>query len=375
MRVLVMGYFSTFGDLEVLTQVSAWLSEVGATYDIAPYDPVIRLALSNCVDPTKVDPSSYTHVCIVCGPFYPEFFIERRIDLDAFAHCVRIGVNLSILSPNGGEALDCVIGRDGMTFDRPDLTFRRPLSSGALIGLCLARPQDEYGNKSQLRLANERLRALAERAGSATVHIDTEFPVSRNAFGLRSLQQFDSLVSRLDAILTTRLHGLVLPLQLGVPVVALDSVRGGGKVAHQAKVIGWPHAFQVECASDADLEAALAFCLTSDGKAAARRSSAYATHLLDNTRKEFQQALGLPAGGAHMTFSRQRRRRIRFRWNLRRAQRRWPTRGEFLLLRSAGLPIPLSIIVRGGPYPQLHFAAEHSQEVLAGHSACRTLAR
>lgn len=52
--------------------------------------------------------------------------------------------------------------------------------------------------------------------------------------------QLDSVLCRLDAVLTTRLHGLVLALRLGVPVLAVDPVNGGGKVGAQAAAWGWP---------------------------------------------------------------------------------------------------------------------------------------
>jgi len=41
-------------------------------------------------------------------------------------------------------------------------------------------------------------------------------------------------------VVTTRLHGLVLGLKQGVPVLAVDPVAGGAKVAAQAAAWGWP---------------------------------------------------------------------------------------------------------------------------------------
>ena len=48
--------------------------------------------------------------------------------------------------------------------------------------------------------------------------------------------QVESLLRRLDAVVSSRLHGMVLALKNGVPVVALDPVDGGAKVAAQAGI-------------------------------------------------------------------------------------------------------------------------------------------
>src|SRR5699024_616497 len=52
--------------------------------------------------------------------------------------------------------------------------------------------------------------------------------------------QLDSLLGRLDAVVSTRLHGLVLSLRARIPVVAVDPVLGGGKVTAQARAAHWP---------------------------------------------------------------------------------------------------------------------------------------
>jgi hypothetical protein len=57
-------------------------------------------------------------------------------------------------------------------------------------------------------------------------------------------------VSRLDAVITTRLHGLVLALHAGLPALAVDPVAGGGKVTAQARAWGWPAIVAAEQAAD-----------------------------------------------------------------------------------------------------------------------------
>jgi Polysaccharide pyruvyl transferase len=48
------------------------------------------------------------------------------------------------------------------------------------------------------------------------------------------------VIARADVVVTTRLHGLVLALTQGMPVLAVDPVAGGAKVATQAAAWGWP---------------------------------------------------------------------------------------------------------------------------------------
>lgn len=52
--------------------------------------------------------------------------------------------------------------------------------------------------------------------------------------------QLESVISRLDLVVTTRLHGLVLALKNGVPALAVDPVAGGAKVSAQAGAWDWP---------------------------------------------------------------------------------------------------------------------------------------
>jgi polysaccharide pyruvyl transferase WcaK-like protein len=59
--------------------------------------------------------------------------------------------------------------------------------------------------------------------------------------------------------MTTRLHGMVLGLKNGVPVIAVDAVSGGDKVTRQAKVLQWPEVFAADTVSDVEL--ALDRCL------------------------------------------------------------------------------------------------------------------
>ena len=68
---------------------------------------------------------------------------------------------------------------------------------------------------------------------------------------MRTAAEVESLIARVDVVVTTRLHGLVLALKNGVPAVAVDPVRGGAKVCRQAQTLGWPYAYAVDEATPA----------------------------------------------------------------------------------------------------------------------------
>jgi hypothetical protein len=75
---------------------------------------------------------------------------------------------------------------------------------------------------------------------------------------------FQALCSRLDLVLTDRLHGMVLALQAGTPAVVVDSIEGGAKVWAQAQRLEWPEAFQVQEATASAVFASMQRCLSGD---------------------------------------------------------------------------------------------------------------
>lgn len=69
-------------------------------------------------------------------------------------------------------------------------------------------------------------------------------------------EQVAALVRRCDLVVTSRMHGLVLALRAGVPVLAVDPIAGGAKVSAQARAWSWP---AVACPAELDRRA-LAGC-------------------------------------------------------------------------------------------------------------------
>jgi hypothetical protein len=94
----------------------------------------------------------------------------------------------------------------------------------------------------------------------------------------------------MDVVLTTRLHGMVLALKNGVPVVAVDPVAGG-KICRQAEAIGWPVVFSIDSLTIEDLQKALNYCLTEVAQQKARECSQKAMERLQEVRATFIAAM------------------------------------------------------------------------------------
>jgi polysaccharide pyruvyl transferase WcaK-like protein len=112
----------------------------------------------------------------------------------------------------------------------------------------------------------------------------------RNVVGRRS-RDVEAALARVDAVVTTRMHGLVLALRHGVPAVAVDAVPGGAKVARQAAVLGWPAVVTVDDVTAEKLSAWLAWALGADAAALARHCADSAARRLDAVRDELLAAL------------------------------------------------------------------------------------
>ena len=284
-RVLVTGWFSfeqmgaSAGDLMARDLACRWLDRAGRPHDVATAAP-----FAGGVDWRAVDPDDYAHVLFVCGPFgngppLLEF-------LDRFAGKL-VGLNLTMLqSLEEWDPFEFLLERDSSRTANPDIVFGAdtgaPLTrSVPVVGLVLIDAQPEYKADNALHVADAALRRLVASREMAVVPIDTR--LDENRTGLRTPGEVEALIARTDVVLTTRLHGTVLALKNGVPVVAVDSVAGGAKVLRQAETVGWPVRFTVDTATDEALARAFDFCLTAEARAAAhacRRRAAAAVERL-----------------------------------------------------------------------------------------------
>lgn len=316
-RALVLGFLSTVGDIEVLAQVEARLRAIGLPHDVAPFVERVRMANPSWVDARKVRPDDYSHLIVVCGPF-SEFLMGQQRDIYArFAHCAWIGVNLSMIDPlERFNPFDALIERDSERGAKPDLSLLEHVAHVPVIGICLAGRQPEYGKRQKHDVAERKLRALIERSGAAALELDTKWPVWRNRQGTASPEQFESILARVDVLLTTRLHGMVLALKNGVPVIAVDAILGGDKVTQQARALGWTEVFDADSVTDTTLDAALSRCLTQNARGRAAEASEAAKSQLAEFGSAFDAALSAQPGGRPASLGGTFANEIRRRWNL-----------------------------------------------------------
>ena len=285
MNILLVGWFSwensdsTAGDFLVCDVVRHWLESAGHTCDVALAAP-----FRGGVDLKRVDPHHYSHVVFVCGPFMQNHW-EAEF-LGRFADCCVIGVNLTLLiSLDVWNPFDFLVERDSSRAAHPDLAFIAPQQPVPVVGVCLVEPYDG----AMVDLANAAIERLVATRQMAVVAIDTRLDI--NTTSLRTKAEIESILARMDVVITTRLHGTVLALKNGVPVLAIDAERGGAKIKRQAETIGWPVVFTVDALDDHALEHALTYCLSADARAKARECAARAVSMAADIERTFVAAL------------------------------------------------------------------------------------
>jgi hypothetical protein len=295
-RVLVAGWFSwtgrgaTAGDVQACEVVCEWLSAANRAYDIASALPSLP-----GIDWRQAHPALYSDVVFVCGPVgsraSPAALLRR------FPSSRHVGINLTMLEPKAAwNPFDALIERDSDVAARPDLSFAAPSRELPVVGLVLVEPYaPEYGARDMQSAARAAVERLINAREAAIVEIDTR--LEQNARGLRTADEVFALIRRVDAVVTTRLHGLVLAIKAGVPALAIDPVAGGAKIRRQAEAIGWPHFVVANELVDADLSAGLDACLTADARTLAWACASRAATAIDHTRARFVAMMTRPAPG------------------------------------------------------------------------------
>ncbi|MCC2266557.1 polysaccharide pyruvyl transferase family protein [Streptomyces sp. CT1-17] len=241
-RILVTGWFSllhgeaTAGDVLALARVEEVLRGAGLAYDVV-WSPGFRADGTHFAD---VDPAAYSRLLFVCGPVHgPQVEeLHRR-----FAHCVRIAVGVSVVDPASPAVtgFDRVLARDGAGAGPGlDLAARAPRLPGVpVVGVVLTHGQHEYGGRR--RHAEVAAGLTRWLAGKDCARLELETRLDARDWRLCGTPaQLESVLGRLDLVVTDRLHGLVLALRSGTPALGVDPVAGGAKVTAQARACGWP---------------------------------------------------------------------------------------------------------------------------------------
>ncbi|RZQ60229.1 polysaccharide pyruvyl transferase family protein [Amycolatopsis suaedae] len=260
MRVLLTGWPSfvdgeaTAGDLLSMRRVADALAALGV-----PADQVHSPNLyPGGPDLATVDPDAYSHLVFACGPAHGEQVraLHRR-----FARCRRIAVGVSVVDPADPAVTGFhhVLPRDDATESTVDLSVGGPAEPVPVVGAVFAPGQREYGERRRHHTVHDTIRKWLCDNGCAVVELDSRVDPAqwRNP---STPEEFLAVLRRMDAVVTTRLHGLVLALRAGVPALAVDPVAGGGKVTAQAHALRWPALLPAGQVSAGELDGWLRWC-------------------------------------------------------------------------------------------------------------------
>ncbi len=272
--MLLTGWYSfldgeaTAGDVLARDAVRDRLDASGIPCDTA-WSPVFK---PGALTLAGADPADYTHLVFACGPLHGPDIAALH---ERYARCRRIAVGVSVLDPADPAVtgFDTVLARDGLGPARPDLATVPDLPPVPVAGVVLSLGQGEYGTRRRHEDVADRVVDWLARTGCARLPLETRLD-SRDWRLFGAARELTSVLARLDAVVTTRLHGLVLGLRAGVPVLAVDPVAGGGKVTAQARALGWPAVLAAEDVLATDGDERLAelwrWCLSEPGETAAR---------------------------------------------------------------------------------------------------------
>lgn len=241
-KILICGYFSlpyktnTAGDLLVLDSLTKILTKMGYDFDIIS-DNSIEL-INNSVILEDVVPSDYFMLIFVCGPLVNTKTFRDFIN--NFQNMKKIAINVSVISEHQ-SVLDCfdhVIPRDSELETNIDLAIGSPkITHTPVVGLIFVGQQKEYTNQLHDKVT-ETVNEVLSEIEIAKVYIDTKLPF--NEYGLKNSAEIETLISKMDFIITTRLHGCVLALKNKVPFIAIDPVSNGAKILKQTQKMKWP---------------------------------------------------------------------------------------------------------------------------------------
>lgn len=248
-------WYATYGDTQAMRVALEWLEESGIPYDVAchPHNDFTGVNLH------AVDPEQYTIIMYVCGPWRPadrDFFFSR------FEHCVKIGVNVSLVGTSESD-FDHLFARDLGEQHRPDVVFSPPRAPDhPLVGVFMVHEQPEYGARQQHDAVTSAVDGYFARGVAYPVELDTLHVGNRTS--AKDAAQLEALVRRLDVTITSRLHGFVFSLRAGTPPIAIDPIVGGGKVTAQARAVDWPILIPAEETTADRIAAEVERCLTED---------------------------------------------------------------------------------------------------------------
>lgn len=263
---------ATAGDVLAMDAVAAELNAAGIPCEMA-WSPVFRPGERSLSD---ADPARYSHLVFACGPLSGSGIENLH---QRFAACTRIAIGVSVIDPADPAAagFHMILARDspGAPVTGDLATIPRP-SPIPVAGVIYVGEQREYAGRGRHQTVWQSLDRWLPGCGCALMPLETRLD-SRDWRLCSTPAELESILSRLDLVITMRMHGLVLALKHGVPALALDSIAGGAKVTAQAAAWGWPALVTAgpDGTLDVDeLDRWRDWCLSAPGLRAARRAAA-----------------------------------------------------------------------------------------------------
>jgi hypothetical protein len=268
--VMLAGWFSfcdgspTTGDEMCLAVVERWLRDADVPY------VVVRAAGEQTWQ--ELSRQSFRAQLWVCGP------VTRRFDFQMdfirrFSVAPWILVNTSLpdanIGPNGWKI---ELTRDSDNWARPDLSvlYPPPTTTGGGAALILRGHQFEYGEE---RCLCEVVEACIHRALDADGIASFDVTTVVGGDFASHLTLLERALLTADVVITTRLHGMVHAMRAGRPVVAIDQIRGGGKLRAQAAALRIPSPLAADSLDERGLRQAI------------RSAAAVAPHVMRDARQ------------------------------------------------------------------------------------------
>ncbi|PBB87459.1 MULTISPECIES: capsular polysaccharide synthesis protein [unclassified Mesorhizobium] len=265
----------TVGDLYALQSVAGRLKAIGVDFRHLTASSGYEIP-GERVAPDEVVCSDYATLVFICGPIIKDHPIVDAI-IRRFPTARKIGISISLFPADHisyTQPFDIVLAREGGPRRFEDVAILAPShiapqrirssNEPLVVGLVLRGAQSEYGPDRSLHdrastLAAHVLNTLATKYQVKTVEI--EHHLTRSG---RSPSEIEDLYLSCDLVLTSRFHGAVLAMRNKVPFIAIDQIRGGGKLTSLLADSGWPFVYQIEQADRDDVAQAARELLQGD---------------------------------------------------------------------------------------------------------------
>lgn len=255
-KALIVGHFSTFGDLICLEIVKDKLKEFNIEFEIFTFDKQAREHIGHYKNFDEVNPKLFSFFIVCCGPYDMDMFTRKGILLSEFSHCKRFVFNTTMIDKiSTWSPFQYLIERDSDLNVRVESAFLYESKYENYVSTCFIEDQGEHIGQSH-KVVIDKVNSFLKRNSILSVSVDTKYPKINNCAGFDNVDQFLAVTSKSKFLITNRLHGTIFGLLSGVPVIAIDGIKGGGKVSKQCNRIGLP-CIKVEDLNDQSIEKAV----------------------------------------------------------------------------------------------------------------------